>query len=284
MMEIQSLSVCVPAKCPNKCKFCVSRMHENDYERRVYSDDPYADGDFIDRLEYARDNGVQCLIFTGTGEPLLNMPFINYFGSINRKLSSKFRHIEIQTSGVTLDDEKLSDLKTAGVKTISLSISSFNSKQNMDFNGTPKKLKVDISKTCERIKDYNFNLRLSLNMTKAFDMAPVGIFSAAKVLEADQVTFRVLYNSGLDLPQDKWIMENKASNETIHNINGFVKSQGNPLYRLSFGAMKYDVLGMSVVIDDDCMNTDVKNVLKYFILREDCRLYSHWDKKGSLIY
>ncbi len=29
---------------------------------------------------------------------------------------------------------------------------------------------------------------------------------------------------------------------------------------------------------------DVSEDLKYMILRPDCKLYSHWDTKGSLIF
>jgi sulfatase maturation enzyme AslB (radical SAM superfamily) len=284
-MEVQSLSVCVPAKCPNKCKFCVSQTHDNDYKRRLYSDDSYAHGDFVDRLEYARDNGVQCLIFTGTGEPLMNMPFLNYFAGINRTLSRPYRHIEIQTSGVTLDDDKLQSLKTIGVKTISLSLSSLESAENALYNGTPKSLQFEIVDLCKEIKHYGFNLRLSLNMTDAFcGYYPDVLIDNLERLGANQVTFRVLYESGKGNEQDNWIKEHRYPNANMQEINSFVRGRGTPLYPLSFGAMKYDINGMSVVIDDDCMNTEVKHALKYFILRENCRLYTHWDKKGSLVY
>lgn len=285
-MDIQSLSVCVPAKCPNNCKFCVSKMHDNDYARRLYSDDAYAHGDFVDRLEYARDNGVQCLIFTGTGEPLLNMPFLNYFAGINRTLSRPYRHIEIQTSGVTLNEEKLRDLKIIGVKTISLSLSSFDCKTNAAYNETPSNIQFDITRLCRDITSAGFNLRLSLNMTDSFcEYTPEDIFRIAKtVLFANQITFRVLYVSGKNLPQDDWINKHRAPTKYMKNLYDYIIDNGTQLYRLSFGAMKYDMNGMSVVVDDDCMNSKVKETLKYFILREDCHLYTHWDKKGSLVF
>ena len=34
-MVIQSLSVAVPAPCPNACGFCVSRMHSEDYPDHI---------------------------------------------------------------------------------------------------------------------------------------------------------------------------------------------------------------------------------------------------------
>lgn len=284
-MEIQSLSVCVPAKCPNKCKFCVSQTHTNNYQRRLFSDDPFAHRDFIERLEYARDNGVHCLIFTGTGEPLLNMPFLNYFDGVNKSLTRSFHHLEIQTSGVTLDNEKLRDLRYIGVKTISLSLSSFISEVNSSYNGIPKNIQFDVNELCEKIKQNGFNLRLSLNMTDSFgNLFPSDIFIVAKSLGANQITFRVLYTSGKGYEQDNWINEHRATEEKIKQLNDFIVTNGTQLNKLSFGAMKYDIQGMSVVLDDDCMHTKVRDSLKYLILREDCRIYSHWDKTGSLIF
>jgi hypothetical protein len=53
---------------------------------------------------------------------------------------------------------------------------------------------------------------------------------------------------------------------------------------LEFGQIRYDLMNISFVIDDDCMNTKSKNELKYLILREDCKLYTKWDSKGSLLF
>ena len=283
-MEVQSLSVCVPAKCPNKCEFCVSQMHSNDYPKRLFSDDPFAEADFTDRLEYARDNGVQCVILTGDGEPLMNMPFIEHFGNVNKTLKNPFRHIELQTSGVLLDDDKLNRLRYVGIKTISLSLSALEDDENALYNRTPAKLQFNIAELCEKIKARGFNLRLSLNMTDAMCYSAQGFFAKANALGANQITFRVLYTSGKGQAQDEWIAEHKVPQAVLDDINDYVKLRGTALHRLSFGAMKYDVDGISTVVDADCMNTDVKDTLKYFILRQDCRLYTHWDKKGSLVY
>ncbi|GAG40875.1 unnamed protein product, partial [marine sediment metagenome] len=61
-------------------------------------------------------------------------------------------------------------------------------------------------------------------------------------------------------------------------------SKGTPLYRLPYGPLVYSVMGMSVVLDDDCMSKENEDSLKYVILREDGKLYCRWDDKGSLIF
>jgi 2-iminoacetate synthase ThiH len=73
-MKIQSLSVVVPAKkCVNNCPFCVSKMHNEDYENMMYSGNLYYnlyEKDFIRRLDFARDNGCNTVMLTGDCEPL----------------------------------------------------------------------------------------------------------------------------------------------------------------------------------------------------------------------
>jgi len=41
---------------------------------------------------------------------------------------------------------------------------------------------------------------------------------------------------------------------------------------------------MTVVVDNDCMNKDNIENLKYVILRENGKLYCQWDDEGSLIF
>ncbi len=137
-------------------------------------------------------------------------------------------------------------------------------------------------------KKYDFNLRLSVNLTDWFERMEggvKGILGCAKdKLGADQITFRQLYVSGKGTPQDEWIRRHGASDKFKAEILSFIRENGRPLERLEFGAIKYSIAGMSTVYDDDCMSTEVKEDLKYLILRENCKLYSHWDDDASLIF
>lgn len=290
-MQIQSLSVCVPGGCPNKCKFCVSRMHTSPYVDQIETNlrfyDLYA-GDFCKRLQFARDNGCNTLILTGEGEPLINTRFLKDFSQWNNSIQSPFRWIEIQTSGVTLNDEKLRFLRnTVGVSTISLSLSDmFNNLSNHTMNGITDKYLFDIDLLCEDIKKYDFNLRLSLNMTiKYKDKSLEEIMERAYDLGANMVTFRKLYVSGdLNLEQNKWIQQNKLSDAKLGQFKVKIETKGRILETLPFGAIRYSYKGISTVIDDDCMATEVKPVIKYLVLRPNCKLYTKWDDEGSLLF
>lgn len=287
-MNIQSLSVVVPStKCINDCAFCVSKMHKEEYKNQLDSNKPFYglyQKDYLKRLEFARDNGCNTVMLTGNSEPQQNRPFLEKFGLLNEQLDKPFRWIEIQTTGILLDDGYLRFLRNhVGVSTISISLSSFDSEENAKICGM--KIPVDIDWLCSEIKRYDFNLRLSINLNKSFNNFTVDeIFEKCKNLGADQITFRVLYTDN-DCPQKRWIEENMIDEQLFSNIHNYVQMNGRKLEKLPYGARKYSVAEMSVVIDDDCMATDEDNSsYKYLILRPDCKLYSKWDDKASLIF
>ena len=323
-MEVQSLSVCVPAGCPNKCKFCVSRMHSSNFKDQLEDNLPFYDlysKDFCRRLQFARDNGCNTAILTGNGEPLMNTDFLKSFANWNDSIQSPFRWIEIQTSGVGLDDEKLRFLRnTVGVSSISLSLSDmFDDDSNQEMNGTPDKLKVNIVKLCHEIKRYDFNLRLSLNMTNRYERRFKDTHKAMVILpnsssdqtskrmamkfiqyancfermmeranidlRADMVTFRQLYVSGdPDLEQNKWIAENQADEDLLLTIKQTIRERGRVLEMLPFGAVRYSYRGLSCVVDEECMEPDAKPVARYLILRPNCKIFTRWDDDGSLLF
>ena len=295
-MKIQSLSIVVPnKKCLNKCKFCVSRMHESDqYENMLHDQNLYWDlyeKDYVNRLAFARENHCNTVMLTGDSEPQQNRNFLKMFGSLNRSLPDPFRWIEMQTTGAMIDNAYLYFLRHhVGVSTISLSVSSFNNKMNQKYNGTPDKFRVDIEELCRAIKKYRFNLRLSVNLTNLFDDFPISaLFDfCKKIYNADQVTFRVLYESEDTVDNkeiNEWIREHRAKEETVDGIREYIKKEGRILERLEFGAWKVSVSGMGTVIDEDCMSTaGDKQALKYLILRPDCKLYTKWDDPASLLF
>ncbi len=299
-MNIQSLSIVVPTKnkCVNNCKFCVSRTHTNTYSDRVSKCLKTTDNsnvlidrdsieyvDYFNRLQFARDNGCNVVILTGTGEPTQNFPFLRFFSIVNSELTTPFKSIEIQSTGVLLDDEKLLLLRKLGITTISLSISNiFDNERNLNIIGVHKKLRFELVDVIKIVKKYDFNLRLSLNLVNDYDKYTVEtVLDKCKELGADQVTFRKLYKSETNNEIDKWIDEN-TSELFLNKITSYVIKKGKYLGKLPFGASIYDIDEMSVVIDSDCMNEEIKDTFKYLILRENGKLYSKWETKASLLF
>lgn len=296
-MNIQSLSVVVPNKsCINNCAFCVSKMHCDSYKNQMDDNLPFFDlylKDYLKRLEFARHNGCNTVMLTGNSEPQQNRKFLTYFGLFMQMMRDPFQWIEMQTTGVLLDANYLRFLRNhVGVNLISLSVLAVEEENNREIIGVPGWVPLKLPELCQEIKKYDFSLRLSVNLTKSFDQfqrREADFFGWAKQLGANQVTCRVLYSDGGDTPQAKWIKENAASKATVQNISNHVRFFGKPLGILPYGASKYALDGMSVVVDDDCMAKGKlpdaeKDAYKYLILQPDCKLYSQWDDPASLIF
>ena len=289
-MNVQSLSVVVPNNnCINNCKFCVSHMHSDDYKNQMDDNLPFFDlylKDYLKRLDFAQRNGCNTVMLTGNSEPQQNRKFLTYFGLFMQLMKNPFDWIEMQTTGALLDNNYLRFLRNhVGVNIISLSVSSFDQFQNQEIIGCP--VQINLEELCKNIKKYDFTLRLSLNLSYAFnDYSPEELFSTCyEEFLADQVTLRVLYSNSNDTPQSKWVSQHAMNSDKINEINSFIKTYGTVLGKLPYGATKYSYNDMSIVLDDDCMGKRNDNdAYKYLILRPDCKLYSSWDDKASLIF
>ena len=289
-MNVQSLSVVVPNNnCINNCKFCVSHMHPENYKNQMDDNLPFFDlylKDYLKRLDFAQRNGCNTVMLTGNSEPQQNRKFLTYFGLFMQLMKNPFDWIEMQTTGALLDNNYLRFLRNhVGVNIISLSVSSFDQFQNQEIIGCP--VQINLEELCKNIKKYDFTLRLSLNLSDAFnDYSPEELFSTCyEEFLADQVTLRVLYSNSNDTPQSKWVSQHAMNSDKIKEINSFIKTYGTVLGKLPYGATKYSYNDMSIVLDDDCMGKRNDNdAYKYLILRPDCKLYSSWDDKASLIF
>jgi len=294
-MSIQSLSIVVPTRgCVNNCKFCVSKMHGNNYVYAGINKEAY-----IKRIKRAVNNGVDNLIFTGTGEILQNDSFLNRMVEILDVLNHPFSNVEIQTTGVMMcTKDSVSGLVSMNyrvsvllhrlrVNTISLSVSDlFDDENNWNIIGTPAKLRIPLQDLCDNLKR-DFNIRLSLNMLKHYDRFMQSslkeIFYKAHELGARFVTFRKMYASGSS-EESIWARNNSADDILIKSISKYIRMNGTHLYKLPFGAEVYSIHGLSVAVDDDCMSKENNDDLKYLIIREDGHLYCKWDDEGSIIF
>lgn len=294
-MKIQSLSIVVPNKaCINHCASCPSRMHDDNYPILLDENRPDFDlhlREYMKRLEYARDNGCNVLMLTGTSEPQQNRKFLTWFGMMMQMMDKPFRNIEMQCTGIMLDEGYIQFLRRhVGVTTLALSMFSLDKDINRYIISPPKNLDLHPLRTAGMAKDAGMSVRICLNLTKGFDQfakEPEKLFDIMKNLyHADQVTLRVLYAGDDDRPENVWVRENAADRETTARLYEFVCQNGTLLGRLPYGAYKYGLDGMSVVVDSDSMGKETSDVesYKYLILRPDCRLYSSWDDPASRVF
>lgn len=243
--------------------------------------------EYLKRLRYVADLGCSTVMLTGTSEPQQNKQFLNTFALLHRLIGKPFTNIEMQTTGLFLTGNRdyVRFLRNfVGVNTVALSINALDDDMNNEIlghhlEGRPIKLK----ELCRLLKEYDFNVRLCYNLSSTFSCTVEDTFHFASECKADQITYRKLYTSETSTPQGKWIQE--------HQVGDNFKKLGETLASFQtightvYGSTIKDVLGMSVIYDEDCMGKKPKSdALKYLILRPNCKLYSSWDSPASLVF
>lgn len=287
-MNIQSLSIVVPTGyCWNHCPYCVSRTHcENygDFSKRLVDD--IITPNYMNRIKFVRDQGCNTMMITGTAEPQQNLPFIHRLLYLNSHLPQPFYNVEFQTTGSGMTEGDIEDLASLGVTTLALSISSFDADRNAEIIHMPENKKNSYYDLIEWAHEENMNVRACLNLTDEFNRYfPEQYTKWARGYGIEQLTFRKMYYSNMPFCDERtWTANHHLDDTKFYQIKAFIERAGKEVAILPYGFRQYDVQGVSVVIDDDCMSKDNIANFKYAILRPNGKLYSQWDLKGSLIF
>lgn len=304
MAEIQSLSICCPGiKCINNCKTCTARQHTNPYENKYHGSHrdarEYWD-DLIKRMRYAQSVGCKTVVLTGTNEPQQDRRWLEGLYLAMKSLPEPFVNIEMQTTGAMLMlHDFVPFLKEIGVTTIAISIFSIDTEKNAEVMGRTEN-KVEVGNLCSRITSLGLNVRMCFNVTdKLLNEEWLGsttdreeytkknakyLLTIAERWGADQVTFRKMW-SVPGTPEHDWIQANtEYAEDFLRIVKEIIVKDGTRIRTLPYGAAIYDYNGLSIVIDDDSMAKDESNnAIKYYIIRENGKLYCSWDSKASLI-
>jgi uncharacterized Fe-S cluster-containing radical SAM superfamily protein len=258
----------------NDCGFCVYRQHATKFKTDWEHDHERWQGEVQRRLRYAADR-VEAVMITSHGEPTLNMTYIEDIMDILNRIAPRLSHVELQTSGVGLTDEKLSCFSELGVRVISLSIPALETHEIIKIMRVPPRYDYDPIDLSERIRSKRFSLRLSIAMTNWFDQFTLDeILNQLKsIWKPDQVSFKKLRGA-----------DGLASKRYDDFAQEFANRGYTRLELLPIGVWKYESQGMGVVWNDDCMISREQQSPRYLILQPDARLYTRWDTKASVIF
>ncbi|MHA2312250.1 MAG: radical SAM protein [Candidatus Thorarchaeota archaeon] len=258
----------------NNCGFCVYRQHTTKFKTEWRSDYERWRREIQRRLRYSADR-VEAVMITSHGEPTLNMTYIEEIMAILNIIAPWLTHVEIQTSGVGLTEEKLDHLYELGVRVISLSIPALNKDKIIEIMKVPKKYNYDPIKLTELIRTKRFTLRLSIAMTDWFDAFTLDeIMSQLEFIwKPDQISFKKLIGA-----------DSMASRKYDEFAEEFRSRNYTKLEMLPLGVWKYDAHGIGVVWNDDCMVSEEQKEPRYLILQPDGKLYTRWDTKASVIF
>ncbi|MFX0056461.1 MAG: radical SAM protein [Candidatus Hermodarchaeota archaeon] len=271
---IGSLQITVPAGCMNDCAFCVYKQHATKFKTNWRSDHERWHREVRRRLMYAADR-VEAIMITSHGEPTLNMAYIEDIMNLLNRTTPWLSHVEIQTSGVGLTEEKLDCFYELGVRVISLSIPALDTNEILKIMRVPPRYDYDPIALSERIQSKGFTLRLSVAMTNWFDKFKLDeILNQLKsIWKPDQVSFKKIIGA-----------DELSSKRYDDFAQEFASRAYTRLELLPMGVWKYDSHGMGIVWNDDCMISRKQESPRYLILQPDARLYTRWDTKASVIF
>ena len=292
--KIQSLSICCPAKkCINHCATCTARQHSNPYTDNYSSKSKCATfkywEDVLLRMKLVRSMGCETLMLTGSNEPQQNRRWLESLFLAMRTLSKPFPNIEMQTTGAFVDFDYLRYLQTSGLTTLAVStFNIFDDKKNREIEGCADK-NLSLKELCDNAYALDLNVRLCINVTDwvYFGDTPSveRLLDRCAELHAKQVTFRKMW-SNKGTPEADWIEKNCRHDHVIlDDVKRTITEKGTLLKTLPYGASLYGYKGFSIVIDTDSMAKDTTNTaIKYYIIREDGKMYNSWDNPSSLVY
>jgi hypothetical protein len=258
----------------NDCGFCVYRQHAAKFRTEWKSNHERWHREIKRRIMYAADR-VEAVMITSHGEPTLNMTYIEDVLDILNRITPWLAHVEIQTSGVGLIEEKLDNLHGLGVRVISLSIPALDKDEILEIMRVPSKYDYDPIRLSELIRSKGFILRLSIAMTSWFDEFTLDeIMSQLEaVWKPDEVSFKKIFGAN-----------DMASRKYDEFAEEFRQRGYTRLEILPLGVWKHAAYGIGVVWNDDCMVSKEQENPRYLILQPDGRLYTRWDTKASVIF
>lgn len=224
--------------------------------------------------QFARSCGVESVIFTGQGEPTLNMEYILKYASVFKAFP-----LEVQTNGLTLcgNPELWSVLVEASVDIVSISMDSseqFDSYKQMLHN-LRKHLVV----------------RLTVNASSLLGeyMSFKKIIDYANSQGVHQVCFRRLTapSNPRDIAPAQWIKANAGKSVDPFLADVMERLHASPVIRVTETGLRIVAVdGISVAFQPECIQEAAHEgeTVRSLIFREDGHLYTTWNRKSSIIF
>lgn len=281
-MKANNLTISIPYKgCNKDCPYCISKLtghiHSSDEELMRWN---------IEKVKTLANNAsINSVLITGKGEPLLNMSAVEYFGK-------QFNHypLEIQTNGIILDNEIISDLQFWGYDIISISVDN-------DTN---------IEKTIKDINiinnEFNMVSRISIVVEKPSQFLSDVYGEKSNIesrflsrLGAHQYIFRNLTyptkgkskkEGTTHSPQEYDVMnyiDTHSDYSSYFNLYHYFKENARVIRTTPFGIEIFSYKGYSIAFSDYCIQEEVDDEIRSLIFLENGHVYTSWNDVATLI-
>jgi molybdenum cofactor biosynthesis enzyme MoaA len=277
MLNADNLTISVPVAakhggsnplCNKNCGYCISLMtgftqtNETLWMRNMKK-----------VVKVAEANGIDSVLVTSKGEPLLNMKAIN-------TVSYWFHDypLELQTNGTLLTKDKIETLWTEGFNIVAVSVDHASY-----FNWLAAKIAL--------VHQNNMLFRLCINVSDMLgDWNRIDrILNFCRQYSVDQLLLRQLSvpTTKVTTVEAEWIKKHDC--EAIYtSMAGKLRERllnAQQIRKLRYGVRIYDLDGMSVSISDNCIQeASDENNLRSLIYGDDGHLYTSWDSRASKIF
>jgi len=270
-LKAENLAISIPNKgCDKKCPYCISRI--TGYIT--------ANADLMLRnakkvLNVARTADVTSVLFTGKGEPTLNMEMLLQLAYIFRDYP-----LELQTNGIKLlskPDVYVGELFDSGFDTIAVSI---DSREQLETS----------TRLFNTIARLDMVARITLNVTDLLgDLTFKEVISYCQLHDIRQLTIRKVVapqHVASDMEPVRWIQEHAPESlytDFMKEVKWHIADA--PLLRVLGDGMKVYELDkqLSFVHSDYCIQEQDKGTnVRSLVWLEDGHLYTSWLESAIL--
>jgi len=245
---------------------------------------------FRKACEMAKTSGVNTVLFTGKGEPLLFPNQITEFLKEMKKFN--FPIVELQTNALEFErntkklNPYLKRWRNLGLNTFVLSIVHYKDKENKKIY-SPNADYVNLKNIMKYLHENGFSIRLNCIMINGFiDKIEevLNMVDFCKKNEVEQLTLKpVEMIKNQNTPQAKWTLKNLIPIKVQKKIQLFLEKKGNRLRTLDSGGVVYDFNGQNVCFTDCLAGKPFTKDLRQLIFFPDGHLRYYWQYQGAIL-
>jgi len=280
-MKANNLSISVPNKgCDKNCPYCVSKM-TGKVETEGVQDALDLMSAKADKIKnFATMAQVSSVSITGKGEPMLNFDAVDTLAYLFKNFP-----LEIQTNGIVIASNPeywVKKIKKAKIDIIAISVDHFEDVE---------KVVIPITKEAHK---HHLIVRVTLNITDMlFENEPnLSYEDFFKIFQAngvDQFSIRNVTapKNSKNQKVSNWIKDhtNGLYDMFVKEMDVFILEHGTMIRELPYGAVLYDVMGVSITSFDYCIQDKAsENDIRSLIFMEDGHLYTAWNSKASRLF
>jgi len=287
-MKVQTFTVIAGTKvCNARCPYCISKM--TPCQGVGVKEEKINWRNFEKACKFAEVSNISTVLITGKGEPTLYPRQITDF--LKKMKKHNFPFIEIQTNGISLEEEKynkyLKEWYDLGLTTICLSIVHYEKEKNKEIY-TPYREYIKLKKLIDKLHEIGFSVRLSCTMIKDFIDSPEKaeeLIKKVKEWKVEQLTLREVAKPQNSENKDvhQWTSLNTPTRKQYDKIKELIKSRGNKIMTLGHGAVVYDFEGQNVCLTDALTIKPESDNIRQLIFFPDGHLRYDWQFKGAIL-